>query len=86
MNGYKIGLCTSMSLSILCIIGSLIDGRGLIGLLLVFLTIIPGFFGIYFTTKITMDKLLKSFLFIVNYLFVTHLHIRYFIQFLTRVL
>ncbi|MGM0170550.1 hypothetical protein IGJ39_000625 [Enterococcus sp. AZ140] len=36
MNGYKIGLCMSMSLSILCIIGSLIDGRGLMGLLLVF--------------------------------------------------
>ncbi|MGG5303024.1 hypothetical protein IGK38_000650 [Enterococcus pernyi] len=73
MNGYKIGLIVSMILSILCLLGAIIDYGGYIGFILVFVIIIPGLTGIHFTTKITMRRYLKWSLLVVNYLFATTL-------------
>lgn len=73
MNGYKIGLIVSMILSILCLLGILIDYRGYAGFILSFVIIIPGFLGIYFTTKTTMKKYIEWTLLVVNYLFATTL-------------
>ena len=75
MNGYKIGLIVSMILSILCLLGAIIDYGGYIGFILVFVIIIPGLTGIHFTTKITMRRYLKWSLLVVNYLFATTLTI-----------
>ncbi|MGM0144128.1 hypothetical protein FDP51_12220 [Enterococcus mundtii] len=80
MNGYKIGLIVSMILSILCLLGILIDYRGYVGFILSFVIIIPGFLGIYFTTKTTMKKYLEWTLLVVNYLFATTLSGWYFIH------
>lgn len=82
MNGYKIGLIVSMILSILCLLGILIDYRGYVGFILSFVIIIPGFLGIYFTTKTTMKKYLEWTLLVVHYLFATTLSGWYFIQFI----
>lgn len=82
MNGYKIGLIVSMILSILCLLGILIDYRGYVGFILSFVIIIPGFLGIYFTTKTTMKKYVEWTLLVVNYLFATALSGWYFIQFI----
>jgi len=71
MNGYKIGLIVSMILSILCLLGTIIDYGGYIGFILMFVIIIPGFAGIHFTTKITINRYLKWSLLVVNYLFAT---------------
>ena len=73
MNGYKIRLIVSMILSILCLLGAIIDYGGYIGFILVFVIIIPGLAGIHFTTKITMRRYLKWSLLVVNYLFATTL-------------
>jgi len=80
MNGYKIGLIVSMILSILCLLGILIDYRGYVGFILSFVIIIPGFLGIYFTTKTTMKKYIEWTLLVVNYLFATTLSGWYFIH------
>ncbi|GKS55788.1 hypothetical protein IGK08_000591 [Enterococcus sp. DIV1286c] len=68
MDGYKTGLVVSMILSILCLVG-----RGYVGFILSFVIIIPGFLGIYFTTKTTMKKYIEWTLLVVNYLFATTL-------------
>ena len=73
MNGYKIGLIVSMILSILCLLGIIIDYRGYVGFILSFVIIIPGFLRIYFTTKTTMKKYIEWTLLVVNYLFATTL-------------
>ena len=75
MDGYKTGLVGSMILSILCLLGAIIDYGGYIGFILVFVIIIPGLAGIHFTTKITMRRYLKWSLLVVNYLFATTLTI-----------
>lgn len=80
MNGYKIGLIVSMILSILCLVGIIIDYRGYVGFILSFVIIIPGFLGIYFTTKTTMKKYIEWTLLVVNYLFATTLSGWYFIH------
>ncbi|GKS55789.1 hypothetical protein [Enterococcus mundtii] len=80
MNGYKIGLIVSMILSILCLLGTIIDYGGYIGFILMLVIITPGFAGIHFTTKITMNRYLKWALLVVNYLFATTLSGWYFIH------
>lgn len=72
MNGYKIGLVVSTILSILCLLGILIDYGRYIIFFLMFVIIIPGLAGDC-TTKITLKKYLKWSLLVVNYLFATTL-------------
>jgi len=80
MDGYKTGLVGSMILSILCLLGIIIDYRGYVGFILSFVIIIPGFLRIYFTTKTTMKKYVEWTLLVVNYLFATTLSGWYFIH------
>lgn len=77
MKAYLVGLWLSMSVSLWCVIEVYLDYPGPVSFVFMFVIIVPGLIGLYFSTKIKTVKW-RWLLLVMNYLFATMSNIVHF--------